>query len=324
MRAAFGLAAAPGASIAPVSRGANGQIWRLDLGAERYAVKEALGQPDETLIQAEVAYTSHLAAAGIRLPRSLPGQDGRFLVRLGKGSGADWLRLYEWVDGASPDLTDPGVATRIGDLLGRMHAHAPPPRGPVDPWYEAAPEHASWDPLADAAQAQGLGWGKALARQVGLLRELAGLVTPMARERMVTCHRDLHPDNVLAVRSGDLIPLDWEECGPACPDQELAGLLLFWHVEDGAADDAAVQRTLGAYLAARGSGRVRDELSFGMYVAGRLNFLHGQVTVALDPRTSAADRDYASAEVQDTLARLPAPALISHLVSVAATEEGAD
>ena len=171
-----------------MSRGASGRIWRLDLGPDRYAVKEGFGPADETLIRAEVAYTSQLAAAGIRLPVSLPDRDGNFLVRLGTASGAGWLRLHQWVDGAPPDLADPGVATRIGDLLGRMHAHAPPPRGPVDPWYEAVPEHGSWDQLADAAQAQGSGWGEALAGQASLLRDLAGLVAPAARDRMITCH----------------------------------------------------------------------------------------------------------------------------------------
>jgi hypothetical protein len=38
---AFGLTAEPGASLIPVSRGAMGRVWCLDLGAaERYAVKE--------------------------------------------------------------------------------------------------------------------------------------------------------------------------------------------------------------------------------------------------------------------------------------------
>ena len=59
---------------------------------------------------------------------------------------------------------------------------------------------------------------------------------------------------------------------------------MFWHVhDDGTADDAAVQRTLAAYRAAGGPGRLRDEQSFGMYIACRLNFLKAQASVALDP-----------------------------------------
>ena len=162
-----------------------------------------------------------------------------------------------------------------------------------------------------------------MAGQAGLLRDLADLVTPMAGDGLVTCHRDLHPDNVLVEASGELVVLDWEDAGPACPDHELAGLLMFWHGQvDGTADDAAVQRTLAAYRAAGGPGQLRGEQSFGMYIAGRLNFLEHQASVALDPGAAPEHRDYASSEIADTLARLPAPGLISHLARLAAATLG--
>ena len=67
----------------------------------------------------------------------------------------------------------------------------------------------------------------------------------MAGDRLVTCHRDLHPGNVLGEACGELAVLDWDDAGPACPDRELAGLLMFWHGrDDGTADDGAVRRTL--------------------------------------------------------------------------------
>jgi Ser/Thr protein kinase RdoA (MazF antagonist) len=310
--AAFGLTAEPGTSLTAVSRGTAGRIWRLDLAAGRYAVKELFTESDEQSVRREVAVTGHLEAAGIRLPRSLPGPGGRFLVPLGQDVGVGWLRLYQWIDGVPPDLTDPVLAAQIGDLLGRLHVHAPPAFGTADPWYETAPDPATWDQLADAARAKGASWGHALAARVRLLSELAALVTPADAGRLVTCHQDLHPDNALVADSGELVPLDWDDTGPACPDRELAGLLMFWHVNgDGRADDAAVERTIAAYYAAGGPGRVRDEQSFGMYLAGRLNFLHGQATVALDPCTTAEHRRYAATEVSDTLARLPALPLIS-------------
>jgi Ser/Thr protein kinase RdoA (MazF antagonist) len=330
---AFGLTAGAGVSLTAMSRGATGRIWRLDLGtsgARRYAVKQLRRKPDEASVSRETAFTEHLAAAGIRLPRSLPGRGGQFAVPLadadededaGKDAGKDaggWLRLYEWIDGVPADLADPGVASRIGDLLGRLHAHALPPHGPADPWFETVPGPQTWTELADAGRAQGVSWSRPLAEQTSLLRDLADLVAPAARDQMLTCHRDLHPDNVLVDGSGDLIPLDWEESGPACPSQELAGLLMFWHLDDrGTADEAAVERTLRGYYAAGGPGRLRDERSFGMYLAGRLNFLHSQASLALDPNTTAEDRSYASAEVSDTLARLPTGPLISRLLQVA-------
>ncbi len=322
---AFGLTAGPGTSITAVSRGATGRIWRLDLGSSQpgcYAVKHLLDEPDEASVRQETAFTAHLAAAGIPLPRSLPGRSGQFAVPLTSdgtggpgGSGGGWLRLYDWIDGEPADLADPGVASRIGELLGTLHALALPPHGPPDPWYETAPGPADWDRLADAGRAQGAAWGQQLAARAGLLRDLAGLVAPAARDQLVTCHRDLHPDNVLVGRSGALVPLDWDDTGPASPSQELAGLLMFWHGDDaGSADEAAAARTLRGYYAAGGQGRLSDEQPFGMYLAGRLNFLHGQASLALDPSTSPEDREYASAEVSDTLARLPTLTLLSRLL----------
>jgi Ser/Thr protein kinase RdoA (MazF antagonist) len=321
--AAFGLEVSPGASITALSRGAVGRIWRLDLGADRYAVKELFVESDEESVCREVTFTAHLQAAGIRLPGSLPGRTGRFLVPLAGASGDSWLRLYQWVDGIPADPADPGLAAQVGDLLGRLHAHAVPADGEPDPWYETVPGPAAWEQLADAARVYGASWSQALAGKLGPLADLAELVAPAARDQLVTCHRDLHPGNVLIDGSGDLVLLDWDDVGPACPDQELAGLLAFWHIDlDGRADDAAVRRTLAAYRSAGGPGRLRDERSFSMYLAGRLNFLHGQASMALESATSPEHRQYAVGEIWDTIARLPSLSLLSHLISLAKPAPG--
>jgi hypothetical protein len=56
-----------------------------------------------------------------------------------------------------------------------------------------------------------------------------------------------------------------------------------------------------------------------MLIACMLNFLRAQASVALDPRAAAGHRQYACAEISDTLTRLPTPALIAQLVNLAAS-----
>jgi Ser/Thr protein kinase RdoA (MazF antagonist) len=97
-----------------------GQIWCLDLGADRFTVRELFWDADEESVRNEAELTAHLEAAGIRLPASVPGPGGCFVARLPADSGADWLRLYRWIDGVPVDLADAGVAARVGSLLARV------------------------------------------------------------------------------------------------------------------------------------------------------------------------------------------------------------
>ena len=318
VRATFGLDAHPTAALTAVGRGAAGQIWRLDLGPRRYALKELFRRPADEDVRRETEFTAHVAGAGVVLPASLPAVDGRFVVEIPDGLGDGWLRLYEWVDGVPVDPTADGVAEKLGDLLGRLHANARPAPDDADPWYDTTPDAATWSALADEAVERDVEWGPGLADRIALIAELSWLVTPTPPDRMIMCHRDLHPGNVLVDAAGRLVLLDWDDVGPACPDRELAIVLMRWHLgEDGRVDAAALRRALTAYEAAGGPGRLRDLRSFGMSVASDLNYLRRQAAAALDPDTLPEHRDFAATEIQDSFAMMSSIEVLEGVLALA-------
>lgn len=318
VRAVFGLPELEPSSLSMAGRGAMGRLWRLDCGPHRYALKELFRAADADDVRIETAVTARLSAAGVPLPDSMPAVDGRFLVQLPEAFGGDWVRLYRWIDGTPVDPAAPGVATQLGELLGRLHASALPPHGDPDPWFETTPDPAEWELLVDAALAAGLPWAPRLAAMRPMLAELAELVTPMPVEHMITCHRDLHPDNVLADQDGRLVLLDWDIQGPACPDRELAIVLVRWHFDNGVLNADAVRATMAAYRAAGGTGQLRDRHSFGMSIAADLNFLRNQARVVLDPAAATEHREFAEREVLASLVLMTTVPVIDELLDLAA------
>ncbi|WP_197094102.1 hypothetical protein, partial [Nonomuraea sp. SBT364] len=104
-------------------RGALGQIWRLDVGPARYALKEIFGEPPPgAVVEAELAFARRAAGAGVRLPASHPDREGRHLLA---GPGGRWLRLYDWADLRPADLAAPATPRELGTLLARLHRCAP-------------------------------------------------------------------------------------------------------------------------------------------------------------------------------------------------------
>jgi Ser/Thr protein kinase RdoA (MazF antagonist) len=319
LRGVYGWAG--GVTVTAGPRGALGQIWRVETGPSRYALKEILfDPPTEELVEVELTFTRRAAAAGLRLPASHADRNGRYVVC---GPGDRWFRLYDWVDLSPVDLAAPSTPARLGALLARLHACAPATDtesdgGPPDHWYDRVPAVDVWTAPAKSDAA----WAPRLAERLDTLTQLGTSVASVAsvgpadQAGLVMCHRDLHPDNVFAVPDGDLVVVDWDNLGPADPGRELARVLFDWFCDHGVVDLDAVVATVDAYVAAGGPGRVSSPADFSMLLAGRLNFLLGQLSVALAPGVDQRHRDWAEREIDEALRMLPTPEQLAAVLEV--------
>lgn len=297
-------------SITPAARGARGQVWRLTAGPRVFALKQTFAgtPPTPAELVVEMAFAQRAVTMGVRLPGSHPDRNGRYLVPLAEGG---WLRLYDWVDLRPADLA--AAPEALGVLLARLHQDAPaadhePGGAPPDPWYEVPPDRSTWEPMVTSAHEAGTSWASRLGKVVDRLSALHALLSSSEPDNLRVCHRDLHPGNVLTDASGELVVVDWDDLGPADPVRELARtLVVCFH--DGDPDLESMRRAYRSYRTAGGPARVRSPADFTMLIAGQLNFLHGQVRVALDPRALPPARSWAELEIDEGLRTLPTPEL---------------
>lgn len=316
VREAFGWSGAVRVSAGP--RGARGQIWRLDVGPARYALKETFAAPpSEALIEAELAFARRAADVGVRLPASHPDRAGRHVLAAPRGT---WMRLYDWIDLRPVELTARAAPRELGTLLARLHRCAPaatvePGGGPPDPWYDHPPAAHEWA----AATASGAAWAARLADRLATLPELCAAVAPADPAALIVCHRDLHPENVLADPAGALVVVDWDMLGPAAPGRELARALFDWFCDGPTADLEAMRGMYGAYVRAGGPERLTGPADFSMLLASRLNFLLRQTAVALDPRIERRHRQWAEREIAEALRILPTPRHLADVLDLTRT-----
>jgi Ser/Thr protein kinase RdoA (MazF antagonist) len=296
-------------------RGALGQIWRLDVGSSHYALKEIFAEPpSDASIAVELTFTRRAARAGVRLPASHPDRQGRHLLTTPDGT---WLRLYDWVDVKPVDLTVRATPHELGTLFARLHRCAPataaePGGGPPHPWYDHVPAVYEWA----GAAASGAPWTALLAERLSTLPELCAAVGPADPAGLIVCHRDLHPENVLADPAGALVVVDWDNIGPAAPGRELAQALFDWFCDHSSADLDAVRAMYETYVREGGPGRISEPADFTMLLATRLNFLLVQAGIAIDPGAEQRHREWAEREIDEALHILPTPRQLAEVLEL--------
>ena len=170
----------------------------------------------------------------------------------------------------------------------------------------------AWHPCAPGAPGEQNSWYHSVSEP----HQFDGWLAPPDPASLIMCHRDLHPENVLADPDGAFVVLDGEDTfGPATPGRELACGLFDWFC-DGTADLEAMSRMYEAYLREGGPGRITEPADFTMLIAIRLNFLHLQTRIARDPRTAPAQREWAQREVEEFLRITPTPRQLEEVLEL--------
>lgn len=294
----FGIGTVVG-DPAYVTRGAMGEIWRLDTTAGAWAVKWQFPWVSTEARPADIAVQLAAAAAGIPLPLPVTTPDGEAVVQVLDRHA----RVYEWVDLGEPFEPPVSAATaaEAGRLLGLFHGLALNSDEPVDPWYNEVGDADSWDQLIDRALAADMAWAPKLAATRREIAELSDLVIPPSGRPAIVCHRDFNPDNVFpAAGNGSLMVLDWENAGPLQPDRELGYAVFCWCAGEGRFDAGASAAMLAGYAAGSGGTPVPGDDFFATAIATHLNFLQVMAEQAL---TEPEHRHYAEKAIADLLDR---------------------
>ena len=285
----FDLGRARRLSDGPVARGKQGVVWRLETTEGRWAVKVVHGAVGEDQVAACATFQDAAAGAGVPTPAVRRTTAGGVVADL---AGSP-VRVYSWVDLLAPDpMLDPEL---VGVAVAGIHRVAPPATGPVGAWHADPVGAARWDDVVARLSGAGAPFAPELVRLRVELVALESWIEPATD--LVTCHRDLWADNVLPVAGGGVCVIDWDDCGPAAREQELACVLF----EFARSDPGRARALVSAYEAADGPARVTRRGDFSMLVAQLGHIVEIGCRDWLTPHERSPSRADAEAWVRETL-----------------------
>lgn len=277
----FGLGAGPRLSGGPVGRGKQGVVWRLDTVDGSWAVKVPFHPSTEDEVRASTRFQEAARAAGIPTPGVRRTTSGRVFASV----DGRQVRVYEWVDLCAPDPgLDPAL---VGATVAALHRVPMPDLDtsePLDSWSHAPVGAHRWDQLVTQLHEAEAPFAARLADLRDELVALEAWLEPP--EVLRTCHRDLWADNLLPTPEGGVCVIDWEQCGPADPSQEL-GCVLF---EFTRGDPRRARALTHAYRTAGGPAAVTRRGHFTMLIAQLGHITELAATDWLKPNARSPER----------------------------------
>jgi aminoglycoside phosphotransferase (APT) family kinase protein len=285
----FELGGAARLSDEPVSRGKQGELWRLTTSDGVWAVKAPFHAMDEDEMRPSASFQEAAAVAGVPTTRVQRTTEGDVVATIAGAS----VRVYEWVDLLAPDpALDPEL---VGATVAAVHQVSISGSSQIDGWYTEPVGARQWDALIEQLRLA----AAPFAEEVADLRdELVALESWLEPARIVQmCHRDLWADNVLPTADGGVCIVDWENSGPADPRHELACVLF----EFARTDVGRARALVNAYEAAGGPYALETAGDFSMLIAQLGHITELAAKDWLRPGLRSPDRASAEAWIRETL-----------------------
>ena len=214
----FGLGTPVGVAV-ETARGAMGRIFRVETSTGVWALKELFdhghGYDPSEHLERQASFIKAARDAGVAAPQIIRSLDGSIVSSI---DGAQW-RAFEWID-----IAGPSTLQQAGAALARLHGVGWPTAEAVDPCYRHRTVGGSWENLLARARHQP--WASLLRDQIPELTALDAIAERATLPPCRMCHRDYNESNVAVDRAGQVVVLDWDNCGPLPPEWEVAFLLV--------------------------------------------------------------------------------------------------
>lgn len=278
-----------------------GQVWSLVTDQGRWRLTQLLDYTPADNIENEIRLVEAATAAGVPAAEPVRDRSGRPLVEL---DGRRWRVHRELETGTAVAVpVDPATATRIGEIVGTLHALRLPAPGPVHDWLRCRPDEELLRRQLERSRAAGAAWSEPFAEALPQMLTLAATVVDERdpAEEPILSHGSPGPGTFVRRHGGGLVLTGWDHACAIPPGWELAGVLESWGTDPmGSVDGASVAALLTGYRATAGA---EPSLGIGLFsgtVTAWLNWVESRVNVALDG-TDPKARDHAARELPGLL-----------------------